>query len=63
MKKSILIMFTMVLGLVSCKKENGVKPDLPKSVVKIQSNVNTGAYDYQKAILAKRTVVIPVSSQ
>lgn len=63
MKKSILLMFTMVLGLVSCKKENGAKPDPPKAVIKAQGKSNSGVYDYQKAILAKRTIAVPSSSQ
>ncbi len=51
-----LLVITSVISLGSCKKDNNVKPAIPQPTVKAQEKGNTGLYDYQKAILVKRTL-------
>jgi hypothetical protein len=61
MKKLLSIFASIALtGLVSCKKEVTAKPvpvkESTKETVKTVLQSNTATYDYQKAIMAKRTI-------
>ena len=62
MKKLIyLLMVSLLISFLSCKKDTNIKPQAaPKETppVKTQATVNPSGitYDYQKAILAKRTL-------
>lgn len=61
MKKHLsLLALAAIATTVSCKKEVTPKPAAPKEqvkeTVKATPPVNNAAYDYQKAITAKRTL-------
>ncbi|GAA3993334.1 hypothetical protein [Mucilaginibacter dorajii] len=61
MKKHLsLLALAAIATTVSCKKEVTPKPAAPKEqvkeTVKATPSVNNAAYDYQKAITAKRTL-------
>lgn len=61
MKKHLsLLALAAIATTVSCKKEVTPKPTAPiaqvKETAKTTPPVNNSAYDYQKAIAAKRTL-------
>lgn len=58
--KNILLLLTIVAvaGMASCKKDmaNQASASKPAAVATKPVVITTGAYDYQKAIMAKRTL-------
>lgn len=55
-KLNCLTALILMICVSSCKKDNITKP-VPQSS-KTQVSSRSGAYDYQQAIVAKRTVTI-----
>lgn len=51
-----LLVVTIVIGSVSCKKDSNIKPALPLPPAQPKEKVAVGVFDYQKAILVKRTL-------
>lgn len=58
MKNAFFLIITIIsISLLSCKKDAAVKPVVVKPpAAKVVSSVKTQLYDYQKAILVKRTI-------
>ncbi len=58
MKNAIFLIITIIsISLLSCKKDAAVKPvAVQPPAVKVVASV-TQPYDYQKAILVKRTII------
>ena len=63
MKNSIFFILTMItITLLSCKKEAALKPaaqqPAPKAALAVKTvpAVKTQLYDYEKAVLVKRTI-------
>lgn len=56
MKKLLyLLMVTMVLGAISCKKDSNLKPVAPQPKPKEVEKTAVTKFDYQKAIREKRS--------
>ena len=64
MKNSFFLILTIIsISLLSCKKEAAMKPTVPPPAVKAVTAVKAvpavktqQLYDYQKAMLVKRTI-------
>lgn len=56
MKKILsLFMITAVIGILSCKKESALKPTAKPDQINTTLKQQSGVYDYQRAILEKRS--------
>lgn len=56
MKKLLsLLVITAIIGIISCKKEAAIKPAANTQTVISPQKVSAKVYDYQKAILEKRS--------
>jgi hypothetical protein len=57
MKNSFFLLLIIIsISIISCKKETTVKPVPQPPAAKAVAAVKTALYDYQKAILVKRTI-------